>query len=600
MMMHARKLLVWLMLFVVAPSEVSSSSSSNNTTTTTTNSSLPLVVAGGCTILGSTSFGTYFPDLQSLPSTPPDLCCSKCQADQRCNSWTVVNFGSPACHLKQATFQELQAHKHDPGSKGWACSAGCNTKADPRFTSGYLIHPHSGPAPPNPPPPPPPPPPPTPTPPPAPPPAPAPPGPPGPPPTPAANYTVHPLPTAKCLNGAQASVSVWVNPTPSTVWLIQIGGPSPAVGFCVSGDACAQYGATNGTVPPPTPPKPPSPINGGNSIIGQNCTTNPDFCRANQVSISTCDFSFGLGDIVVKGSELSPPLKPPHDKTVMTFHGKKIMADSVQVLAKLGLSKATKVLLTGFAAAGQQVYLTADAWQAAIEGVAPGMKVFKALPVDGLRPNIRQTLFCTAGVMGTNCCPKPNTLACYNGTDSHRVPSWYQAALKGIAATAKITTPASLYPQDVLPTIKTDLFAVNQMVATWDAQCAYEGQPSGNILQVACSQRGNYFKAQYTCVQYPDLCNPAIIAAWWAPAQNEYISIYRAASTKNKNGGGGFFHQCYLGSYFEESYSTTPQAAGKVERGFTGVWNQISVNGKTMQQAISEWWALPMGSPGKW
>ena len=33
---------------------------------------------------------------------------------------------------------------------------------------------------------------------------------------------------------------------------------------------------------------------------------------------------------------------------------------------------------------------------------------------------------------------------------------------------------------------------VNQMVATWDAQCQYEGQPSGNILQVACSQRGNY------------------------------------------------------------------------------------------------------------
>ena len=30
------------------------------------------------------------------------------------------------------------------------------------------------------------------------------------------------------------------------------------------------------------------------------------------------------------------------------------------------------------------------------------------------------------------------------------------------------------------------------MVATWDAQCQYEGQPSGNILQVACSQRGNY------------------------------------------------------------------------------------------------------------
>lgn len=89
----------------------------------------------------------------------------------------------------------------------------------------------------------------------------------------------------------------------------------------------------------------------------------------------------------------------------------------------------------------------------------------------------------------------------------------------------------------MLPTVKTDLFAVNQMVATWDVpaplrmlqknvnlvllriytghawkndicinilranypeqvQCAYEGQPNGNILQVACSERGNYFRDQ--------------------------------------------------------------------------------------------------------
>ena len=36
------------------------------------------------------------------------------------------------------------------------------------------------------------------------------------------------------------------------------------------------------------------------------------------------------------------------------------------------------------------------------------------------------------------------------------------------------------------------------------------------FAQVACSQRGNYFRGQYTCVQYPDLCNPAIIEQWWA------------------------------------------------------------------------------------
>lgn len=235
-------------------------------------------------------------------------------------------------------------------------------------------------------------------------------------------------------------MSAWINPSPSTTWLIQIGGASPNIGFCISNDTCAMFGAPNGTAPPPGPPSLPVPINGGNSITGQNCTTNPDFCQANQVSISTCDFSFGLGDATVKGSELTPPLKPPHDAVVMTFQGKQILAESVQVLAKLGLSKATKVLLTGFAAGGQQVFLTADAWQSSIKAVAPGLQVFKALPVDGLRPNLRQTLFCSAGVMGTNCCPKPLSPECYNGTGSHLIPSWYQGALANLATLAKIST----------------------------------------------------------------------------------------------------------------------------------------------------------------
>ena len=104
-------------------------------------------------------------------------------------------------------------------------------------------------------------------------------------------------------------------------------------------------------------------------------------------------------------------------------------------------------------------------------------------------------------------------------------------------------------------------------------------------------------KAQYTCVQYPDLCDAAIIGSWWAPAQKQYLSDYNAKRGSN----GGFFHQCFLGSYFEESFGTTPQAAGHVNRPVSGVWNQITVGGKTMQQAISEFWNTPMDSqaPGK-
>ena len=244
-------------------------------------------------------------------------------------------------------------------------------------------------------------------------------------------------------------------------------------------------------MPPPPPPGPASaPIAGGNSITGQNCTTNPDFCNANQASISTCDMSFGMGDAMVTGASLG--LAAPDDKTVMYFRGPQIMAASIKKLASLGLSKATKVLLTGTAGAGQQVFLQADLFHAAVKAVAPGLTVFKALPVDGLRPNLHQTLFCTAGIMGTNCCPKNafGTPACWSGPGTKAVPSWYVQSLAEIKNVSQIKGPVSSL--EALPSIKTPLFAVNQMVATWDAQCQYEGQPSGNILQVACSQRGNY------------------------------------------------------------------------------------------------------------
>ena len=85
--------------------------------------------------------------------------------------------------------------------------------------------------------------------------------------------------------------------------------------------------------------------------------------------------SFGMGDAMVTGASLG--LAAPDDTTVMHFRGPQIMAASIKKLASLGLSKATKVLLTGTAGAGQQVFLQADLFHAAVKAVAPGLTVFK-------------------------------------------------------------------------------------------------------------------------------------------------------------------------------------------------------------------------------
>ena len=273
----------------------------------TLTSTSPLLPTQQCEVLASTSLGDYFPDVvPTISHAPPTVCCAKCAALKACHSWTVVDFSNgadPQCHLKSANKAQAEARKltgnpslsvvacdlevefgrllvitdkHEPGDKGWACPSGCDKTADKRFTSGFLGGAPS-PAPPPPTPPPPPPPPPTPVPPPAPapgikcnpnakppemcpnkqpcpksgacpepgpaPPTPAPSG-PSPPP---GNFTTYTLTGAKCINGAPATVEAWVNPTPSTTWLIQIGSASPSVGFCISAGACAQFGAKNGT-----------------------------------------------------------------------------------------------------------------------------------------------------------------------------------------------------------------------------------------------------------------------------------------------------------------------------------------------------------------
>ena len=99
----------------------------------------------------------------------------------------------------------------------------------------------------------------------------------------------------------------------------------------------------------------------------------------------------------------------------------------------------------------------------------------------------------------------------------------------------------------------------------------------------------------YMCVQYPDLCNPQIVKDWWVPAQQQYLTDFTRSGTHAKPGNGGFFHQCYLGSYFQESFGSTDQS--KVPRAFTGVWNEIAVGGLTMQAAISKWWSGDDSAP---
>eukprot|EP01062_Namystynia_karyoxenos_P022143 TRINITY_DN18469_c0_g1_i1.p1 TRINITY_DN18469_c0_g1~~TRINITY_DN18469_c0_g1_i1.p1 ORF type:complete len:499 (+),score=185.96 TRINITY_DN18469_c0_g1_i1:78-1499(+) len=395
------------------------------------------------------------------------------------------------------------------------------------------------------------------------------------------NWTDHALGgDAVCINGQAAAVSAWIGDP--EVWVIQLGDPSPGIDICISLDACKLFASQKELE------RPRAAVAGAVTAEGPqsgNCTLNPDWCKASQAQIPMCDFAFLMGsrDLTDNG-------------TTMHFRGLQILAAAVQTLAQLGMAKAKRVLLTGYAQGGTAVYLHADRIAAMVRKAAPQLSDFKALPVDGFHANMFQTLFCTASIMQGNCHHKDGTPA--------PIPSWYTGALQqnanlsGAAAAVHPECAARvgkgkeylcLYANETLPHIQTPIFAVNQLISVWDAQCMAEGQVGGPlVLQVACSERGNYFRDQYTCVQYPDLCSPTIIKDWWAPTQQQYLDDFTRSGVHKKPGNGGFFHQCYLGSYWESDFSTTDPA--KVPRQQDGIWNEIAVGGKTMRQAVSDWW----------
>ena len=71
--------------------------------------------------------------------------------------------------------------------------------------------------------------------------------------------------------------------------------------------------------------------------------------------------------------------------TKLYFRGLKILEASLHKLGDLGLKGATSVLLTGVVHGGTAVFIHADRVGAMLKDIAPGLKVYKALPADGIR-----------------------------------------------------------------------------------------------------------------------------------------------------------------------------------------------------------------------
>ena len=319
---------------------------------------------------------------------------------------------------------------------------------------------------------------------------------------------------AVCINGCPASVGAAVDGRDSSLWVLTLGGPSAGTGWCASRKACAweaniTFNATDRCGP--VGGGDPSPLNAGGLTMA-DCEQNPAWCNASHGSLSTCDSGLYLGDGTVD-----------IDGVTAHFRGQSILAESIQKLAALGLSKARHVLLHGFEWSGTAAVLHADTIEKLVRRAAPGVEVFKVLPVDAIHPNYL-SMSCTSDIMANNCGPSNNiTKDCIvvkRGGGRKRkttivvcpviisagswLPTWLPAALANlwnlteqVGAQANLPLgcvgPKCLWFNESAPHVKADLFMVQQMPGNYDHPSALYDQPGTRGLpphRSACNTAG--------------------------------------------------------------------------------------------------------------
>ena len=390
-------------------------------------------------------------------------------------------------------------------------------------------------------------------------------------------------PEALCLDGRQAYVYVSLAPQPSSLWVLNFGA-SPTLAFCIDLKSCL---ATRDYMATQTPPD--SYLLSGWGVQSRSCIDNPDFCNANHVHFPIGAFSPGC-DLGLMVSQYDLAV---NDTFSLHFRGPQIISAALTALIDGGsgpMAGARDILLTGVTFGGTAAVLAADFVQPLARALLPSLQRFKVLPVDAIHPRYYSMVWMAWNNFFSDSWMTPalQFLANVTGGPSGKPAS---PALRACLAAGNGTLPLweCLYLNSSLPHVASPLFLVQQLGSVWDNQCMYEGAaPTDNLMQVECSKSSNTYRHYYTCVQYPDLCSPFIVANFSIPLQYEYSAYANATAMAPRSGNGtnGYFlHSCYQGVYSMSG------------RGGVSVWNIIAVGNFTLREAVSAWW-VSEGAPG--
>jgi hypothetical protein len=364
---------------------------------------------------------------------------------------------------------------------------------------------------------------------------------------------------AVCLDGSDAAfyLAPASDPKNANDWHIHFAGG----GWCYNEIDC--WGRSNitalGTTKSLQRTLPALSFDSKGGLMGDDCTSNPDFCNFNRVLIVYCDGNSFSGNrdepLVVTG--LDGKAKP------LYFRGKRIIDATLQTLLTLGLDKADTVLLSGCSAGGLATYLHADYVYNWFLSAKVPLKKFRAAPVSGffllhnnvenkpVYPEEMKYIFNLA-----NSTHGLNNACISEQADEDK---WKC----NFAELAYQYTQARTFP-------------LNSALDSWQTLCIYTaelrpGFPKQNVTSNDPWDCGTV-PGWGSCANNPETCN-----ADQMTVMNQYIIDFQttiaSTDTYSKIGNGAFIHSCH----------THCEA-------FTGQWNTITSNGLTMQQAFSKWW----------
>eukprot|EP00040_Diaphanoeca_grandis_P012350 m.62645 g.62645 ORF g.62645 m.62645 type:complete len:433 (-) comp23183_c0_seq1:69-1367(-) len=354
---------------------------------------------------------------------------------------------------------------------------------------------------------------------------------------------------AMCLDGSPTGYyfAPATDPKHANDWQVYFQGG----GWCYDAEDC--LGRSKGRLGSSTSWPPTSSIDG---IMSSDPTSNPDFAGFNRVHMPYCD-----------GNSFSGNRDEPVDVngTKIYFRGRRNIDATFRALNKLGFDKAENVLLTGCSAGGLATYLHTDYVKTLLP---PTVKKYKSSPISGFF-----LLHNTVDNQPVYPTQMKNIFELANST--HGVND------ACIAAQAPGDEWKCNFAQEAYAHTEAPIFPLNSALDSWQTGCIYTSTLPTNFPNQEGFENGvcNNITAYKRCASNPEACNATQMGVM-NQYEVDFQSIMKGMSTYTKAGNGAFIHSCH----------THCEAQ-------SGAWNKFTVDGKTIQQAVSQWWNGPDMAP---